>query len=536
MPQRIPWQTDGAASPDNADALLQNNWGQALARAVPCCTMTHRGEAPGILLDFGRELHGSLQLVTGPLVDNLPIRARLRFGESASEAMSEPNNDHALHDAVIFLTSMAAQEYSLTGFRFARLDLLDEGDVLPLVAARAITLMRPEPQIGSFRCSDERLNEIWQVGAHTVHLCMQDYVWDGCKRDRLVWLGDMHPEVSVISAVWGAHPIVPQSLDWVRDRTPLPEWMNGIHSYSMWWVLIQRDWFIHHGDREYLEAQRSYLTGLLGIFSAAVQEDGTTELDGWKFLDWPSSPFPAAVESGIRALLLMTLRAGVTLCEVLGEAESSSLCTSAAERLLKNPPPLPVESKQASSLLVLAELADSFAVNSEVLANEPLQGISTFYGYYVLQARAAAGDYSGALEVIRRYWGGMLDLGATSFWEHFDISWLKNAGRIDELPQSGMHDVHAEYGDYCFQGHRHSLCHGWAAGPTAWLSEHVLGFRPLEPGCSELQVVPHLEDLAWAEGTFPTPHGPVTVRHERRADGTVTSEIHAPAEVTVVRG
>jgi alpha-L-rhamnosidase len=41
------------------------------------------------------------------------------------------------------------------------------------------------------------------VGADTVHLCMQDYLWDGIKRDRLVWIGDMHPEVSTINAVFG---------------------------------------------------------------------------------------------------------------------------------------------------------------------------------------------------------------------------------------------------------------------------------------------------------------------------------------------
>ena len=31
----------------------------------PCCTL--RGPGASILLDFGRELHGSLQIVTGPL-------------------------------------------------------------------------------------------------------------------------------------------------------------------------------------------------------------------------------------------------------------------------------------------------------------------------------------------------------------------------------------------------------------------------------------------------------------------------------------
>ena len=81
-----------------------------------------------------------------------------------------------------------------------------------------------------------------------------------------------------------------------------------------------------------------------------------------------------------------------------------------------------------------------------------------------------------------QYWGGMLDFGATTFWEDFDLAWTKNAGRIDELVSAGKKDLHADFGDHCYIGLRHSLCHGWAGGPTAWLTEHVLGIRPLEPG------------------------------------------------------
>ena len=77
----------------------------------------------------------------------------------------------------------------------------------------------------------------------------------------------------------------------------------------------------------------------------------------------------------------------------------------------------------------------------------------------------------------------MLDLGATTFWEDFDIKWLDNAARIDELVPEGKVDVHRSYGDFCYKGFRHSFCHGWASGPTAWLSEHVLGISIVEPGC-----------------------------------------------------
>ena len=76
----------------------------------------------------------------------------------------------------------------------------------------------------------------------------------------------------------------------------------------------------------------------------------------------------------------------------------------------------------------------------------------------------------------------MLDLGATSFWEDFDVAWLENAGRIDELPVAGKRDVHATYGEHSYKKLRMSLAHGWALGPTSWLTEHVLGVKVVEPG------------------------------------------------------
>lgn len=122
-----------------------------------------------------------------------------------------------------------------SGFRFVRIDAAEAGKTVRINEVRAVLQIRDIPYLGRFRSNDERLNKIWQTGAWTVHLNMQDYLWDGVKRDRLVWLGDMHPEVSVIGAVFGHNEVVPKSLDLIRDKTPPNEWMNDISSYSLWW-------------------------------------------------------------------------------------------------------------------------------------------------------------------------------------------------------------------------------------------------------------------------------------------------------------
>jgi alpha-L-rhamnosidase len=125
----------------------------------------------------------------------------------------------------------------------------------------------------------------------------------------------------------------------------------------------------------------------------------------------------------------------------------------------------------------------------------------------------------------------MLDLGATTFWEDFNLEWTPNACGIDRLVPAGMKDIHGDSGDHCYKGFRHSLCHGWASGPTAWLSRHVLGIRPAAPGFATVDIRPHLADLAWAEGTFPTPHGDIRVRHERSPSGEIRSDIALPTGV-----
>ena len=136
---------------------------------------------------------------------------------------------------------------------------------------------------------------------------------------------------------------------------------------------------------------------------------------------------------------------------------------------------------------------------------------------------------------VRDYWGGMLDMGATSFWEDFNTEWTRNAFRIDELPVAGKKDIHGDFGDFCYVGFRHSLCHGWASGPAAWLIAHVLGVQVADVGCKTVRVAPFLGDLQWAEGSFPTPRGVITVRHERQTDGNVKTDISKPDGVQVVR-
>jgi alpha-L-rhamnosidase len=540
-PVRIVWHTpDSSGTIKNAGRLLLPGDGQAdLSGKNLCVIQNEKAGRAGLLLDFGVELHGGLQLITDQSRGGKPVRVRIRFGESAGEAMSDidtihnATNDHAMRDMIVSLPWLGKLEIGNTGFRFVRIDLVDPGAELKLKEVRAIFVYRDIPYLGSFKCNDTLLNKIWMTGAYTAHLNMQGYLWDGIKRDRLVWVGDMHPETSTIAAVFGNNEVVPKSLDLARDITPLPGYMNGMVSYSMWWLIIQHDWYMHNGDLAYLKQQKQYLTSLLDHYLSKIDANNSEELnDGARFLDWPSSTDPKAIHAGLQALLVLTLKDGAELCRILNDKPEAAKCMAGIERLKKNIPDAGT-SKQAAAVLSLAGLLDPVKAN-EIISAGGVHNFSTYFGYYMLLAKAKANDYQGGIDAIKNYWGPMLALGATTFWEDFNIDWLPNAARIDEVVPAGKKDIHGDYGAFCYKGYRLSLCHGWASGPTAWLTQYVLGVNILEPGCKKISITPHLGNLTFVEGTFPTPYGIVKIRHQKLPNGKVQTSIQKPAQVQVV--
>lgn len=526
---------------ENEEQLLECKSRQiSLLARDPSVMETTEGQMASILLDYGYEIHGGIRLHVWGTTPCSDAHVRIRFGESVSEAMSEvggednATNDHARRDLVTEVGMMSMNPIGETGFRFVRIDLLDQ-TALSIKSVTANLIYKDVPYKGSFQCSDELLNRIWMVGAYTVHLNMQEYIWDGIKRDRLVWVGDMHPETMTIQTVFGEDDAVIRSLDFIREETPLPGWMNQMATYSMWYVIIVHDWFLYTGKMDWLQRQADYLKGVARQLSESIDENGKDTVTQGRFMDWPSSDKSIVTDAGVQAIHYLATDRLEKIFGYLGEPEWAKMCGADKKRLEQFQADYQ-DSKPAASLLVLAGLKDARRTNEALLQIGGAAGMSTFMGYYILAARAMAGDWQGCLDSIREYWGGMLSLGATTFWEDFDIAWLQNAAPIDRLPKEGEVDVHRTYGSYCYQGYRHSFCHGWASGATAWLSRYVLGVQVLEPRCRKIQVSPHLGDLEWAEGTYPTPYGQVHIRVEKGADGQVKTRVLAPEQVAVVEG
>ena len=379
----------------------------------------------------------------------------------------------------------------------AKLLILDEA---------AVSVYGDIPYIGSFSCSDETLNKIYDTAAYTCGLCLQNYIWDGIKRDRLVWVGDMHPEMLTVRSVFGSIPLMEKTLEYIKEATPLPGWMNNMPTYSFWWLIIVRDWYFYTGSTEFLHKNAEYIISLSERISSLVSQDGSGSI-GYYFLDWQTNGTEAA-KYGSRALLAMALDAAGELCGYLGNGSAAALCKEKAD-ILKKSEWKHCGAKQTAAMAAMADCTDKNAA-AELILKNGAEGFSTSMGYYLLKT-AAEKDTSAALGILKEYYGAMLKLGATTFWEDFDIAWAENASAIDEIPEEGKTDIHGDNGAFCYKGFRHSLCHGWSSAPTAFLAEEVLGIRISEPGCKKIRIAPRLGNLEWAKGKYPTPYGTVTV-------------------------
>lgn len=518
---------DASSSVKNAEGLLEEKVLQIGFNENNLTEIKGKGR---IVLDFGKEMQGGVRILSRE-GDNATIN--IRFGESVQEAITplgvkNTTNDHSPRDFKGELKTLSDVTFGNTGFRFVCIETLEDNANVKLKSVVAKFEYRDLEYKGSFECNDETINKIFDTAAYTCHLNMQNMLWDGIKRDRLVWIGDTHPEMMTIRSIFGADKCIEEALTFTRNDSPLPLWINNFPTYSMWWIIILNDYFMQVNNAEYTKNNLDYVEGLINQLNGLVDEKGNCDL-GQYFLDWPTFGTEDA-PAGVRSLFILAVKAAINLFNIFG------VNTDVAELLLDK---LHRKSfsvtwaKQSLAFQVLSGVVDPKDAY-DFLTKDGAKGMSTFTAFYLLKAVSLSGDTKTALQMMKDYYGGMLSRGATSFWEDFSIDWLKGSGRIDEMPKEGEIDIHGDFGAFCYVGFRHSLCHGWASGPVPFIMERVLGISILEPGCKKLSIKPNLCGLKWMKGKYPTPYGIVEIE-VKDENGTISTKINAPSEIVIVK-
>ena len=510
------WNFDSIDTPPSAYHLELKE-----LRPVCCHAMTTNGT----LYDFGRETFGYLKL------KGLKGTVHIYYGESREEAIDK---DHC-----------------------ETLDVLHKGDTLGSKAFRYVyiegeadttydeVLMDYEyapfnsQQSGSFRCSDETLNKIWEVAAYTMDLTTREFFMDGIKRDRWTWSGDAIQSYLMNYYLRFDTECVKRTIRQLRGKDPVTAHINTIMDYTFYWFKSILDYYEYTGDVDFVREMWPRMMTLMDYVLSRTNAEGFAEgqPDDWIFVDWVDFPMHKRGVLCFEQILFCKALETMTRCaEILSEKSAYSEKAAALRQKIKDTfwsqeqhaYLHAIEDSTLNSQITkfpnmfailygLANEEERREIMQSVMLNPAIPPITTPYmRFYELEALCMMGHQSTVLNEIRDYWGGMLHEGATSFWEKYVPS------------EKGTQHL-AMYG----RPYGKSLCHAWGASPVYLIGKYFLGVRPTKPGYAEYEVKPVLGDLDWMQGDVPTLFGPI---HIEMNHDEITIESHGGKGTLVISG
>lgn len=510
------------------------------------------GSDPSFVLDFGQVVSGIVRVTAAS-----PDGAELRVAMSESLRFLRRDSDVSIVEQRTygFGLSQATSDYATeqVAFRYLLVFLGNDGraDISDLHLEFTPFLGTPDTYAGCFESSDDELNRIWYAGAYTLELVTvespsgQPLIYDGAKRDRDIWVGDLVVEGRIEYLTHNQSAGVRTSLKRMADRqhenglippSSYDDYKLIMFDYAAWWVVTFSEYYGHTGDRAFVEAYYPHLQRQMDWFAARIGPNGLLVKDAG--IEWSFTLGRNGEITYLNAVFYQALLEAAKLAVLLEQPADAKLWRQRAatvkramnERLFDDAKGVYVDSdldrthipQDGNALAVLFEIAprarwagildyikrtmwtEYGSTNVDVPYGHNLfhdKRIWPFIGYFELEARFAAGNDADAYDLLRREWGYMLDSdpGGT-MWE-----WMK----ADGTPENGFA----------------SLAHGWSAGATATLTERALGVRYTDPLFTRFDAIPHPGDLTWARGSVPTPQGDIVMSWQRDDDSFSASLI-----------
>lgn len=389
------------------------------------------------------------------------------------------------------------------GVRFGWIHVRNLNRPATISEVRLVCQTKPANYEGSFACSDTMLTRIWYTGAYDVKLnLLKDYFGAILmeRSDRHSWTGDAHPSQAASMVAFGNFDFVRTNLFYTSTQ------FNGIASYSLYWVLSLIDYYNYTGDTETLSALVDNACDKLDIAYGHYGTNPDLQFYGWDERLGAGFENPNCAESQ-NAYKMLSIRAWNEFAGAMDAFGRKDLADKYRGYAAEKVAGLRGDAQWAAplGLFAAADAATAgFATPDEQQAlwnaafadRQQRLSYSPFNQYFVIQAMARMGRYDEALATIDDCWGGQVRYGGTTFFEVYRPSWN------DAIPENG-----APVNNQC--GYT-SLTHPWSAGVVKWLSEEVLGIRPLTPGFATFSFAPHLSAAVTSvQGDVPTPHGTI---------------------------
>jgi alpha-L-rhamnosidase len=467
-------------------------------------------KAASFFLDFGKETFGFVKL------HGLRGKGKLYiyYGESKEEAES---TDHCETLDELSINEPQKKDSVMELSKALRYVNVQFDGTVTVDSVSMLYEYAPLTERGGFKCSDEEVNKIYDISKYTLHLATREFFIDGIKRDRWVWSGDAYQSYLMNYYSFFDSPTVSRTMLALRGKDPVTSHINTIMDYTFYWFLGIYDYYQYTGDKTFIKQFYPRMQSLMDYCLSRRNKGGMMEgLAGdWVFIDWADGLSKKGEVSFEQMLFCRSLET-MALCAKLdndnaGATKYGALATDLKAKIFKyywnDKKHALVHSRvngvQTDNVTRYSNMFGIFfnyfteqqkqEVKKNVLLNDKIQKITTPYmRFYELEAMCAMGEQPYVLKQMKDYWGGMLKLGATSFWEEYN-------------PTKSGADVYAMYGRQFGK----SLCHAWGASPIYLLGKYYLGVKPLTAGYKTWLAEPNLGGLKWMEGTVPMPEGEV---------------------------
>lgn len=472
--------------------------------------VTAEATEAGTLYDFGKETFARLRFTNVAKGPAVPVY----FGESREEALSVAGA--YLCDTIA--DTDADFEMPSRAFRYVHIFATERAYHLD-----AQLEYLPLPFKGSFACSDERMNRVWNTAAYTFHLNSREFFLDGLKRDRWIWSGDAFQSYLIDYYLFFNESIIRRTSTALRGKDPVQLHINTIVDYSLYWVIALGDYYRFTGDGDYIRFIWPRLVTLINFCLQALNDDGflVGTSNDWTFIDWHSPMDKEGAVCAVQMLLIKALETAGKCAELVREdsepyrrqeallrqrVDSYYWCPEKGAYIDSYSSGRKNVTRHANLFAVLFGIADGEKKRSivdRVLNSDSVPPITTpYFKFFELEALCVNGNYAQAYAAMEAYWGGMIDLDATTIWEEYN-------------PEASGLDHYSMFGPGNFAK---SLCHAWGASPIYLLGRYFLGVSPTSDGYETFICEPQPVHLQWMTGTVPIKNGYVQVEYR---NGTI---------------
>lgn len=465
----------------------------------------------GLLLDFGYDIFAKTRVIFNQGFKEVT----LCYGESKTEALDVADcylkqTIETPRDKGIEQVDENTYTTRLRAFRYIFLPEMEDSSI-SIIAERQFIDFDERSQ---FHCADERLNEIWKISDRTFRACSDIFFLDGVKRDRWVWSGDAYQSYFINQYSFFNKEIVERTILGLRGSDPIQQHLNTIIDYSLYWIISIEQHYMTFNDQKFLKMVYPKMKSLLEYCMEQTDENGFIygRSGDWVYIDWSEFDIqgPLCAE---QMLLARAYQSMIAINRELGKEQAD--LTERFDTLIHNIKAFYWDqekgafidsyesgnrnvTKHANIFAILFQFVNAEEVElikNNVLLNPQIRKITTpYFKFWELETMATIGDYSYVMDEIKSYWGGMLDEGATTFWEYYDPN------------ETGV-DKYAMYGDK----YGKSLCHAWGASPIYLLGRYLLGVRSTSPGYKSFEVAPKVDYFDELTCTLPVGEGEVKI-------------------------